>query len=98
MFDLLFILCLYYNVIFCKNQPSKITQKQYYFLLNILSRYVLFDGLFYDSFCFIAYCVTLSSMKLFVNCLLRYPFPFYTFEYYSVTLSPMTRGGPAQTT
>nr|DAD55405.1 MAG TPA: hypothetical protein [Siphoviridae sp. ctoNj20] len=31
------------------------------------------------------------------HCLSCYPFLFYTFEYYSVTLSPMTRGGPAHT-
>ena len=84
-------------MIFLQNSTGKITHKQYHFLCNILSRYVLFDGLFYDSFCFIDYCVTPSSMKLFVNCLLCYPFLFYTFEYYSVTLSPMTRGGPPHT-
>ena len=41
--------------------PGKITQKQYYFLLNILSRYVLFDGLFWYSFLF--HCLECYSLE-----------------------------------
>ena len=61
LFVCLFYLVLMYIIImiFLQNSTGKITQKQYYFLLNILSRYVLFDGLFYDSFLF--------------HCLLCYP-------------------------
>ena len=62
-------------MIFLQNSTGKITHKQYHFLYNILSRYVLFDGLFYDSFCFIDYCVTLSFMKLFVSLFIVLSFP-----------------------
>ena len=66
-------------MIFLQNSTGKITHKQYHFLCNILSRYVLFDSLFYDGFCFIDYCVT--------------PFFYETFCFtvYRVILSPSTR-------
>ena len=46
--------------------PANMTQTTCYFLCIILSRYVLFDTLFYDSFCFIVYCVILFLF----NCLI----------------------------
>ena len=52
IFYSLFILCLYYNIIFYKNQPVILYKIIVIFLYNILSHYVLFDSLFYDSFLF----------------------------------------------
>ena len=78
MFDLLFILCLYYTVIFCKNQPVKLPKN------NII---------FYWIYWVVMYCLTVYFMTVFVLLFIVLPFLLWNFllTVYCVNLSSFTR-------